>query len=171
MKNWLSGLVMSLLTSACVQADHTPFARAEMRGLVGSGEGRSMGVILARQSTAGVIFMPALRGLPPGELGFHVHEHGRCGRGIGGAPGGAAGGHWNPRNPSSTATSHIALEHAPLGDLPPLQADAQGRATAPVLGSRIRATRELGGKALMIHNSSGSPIACGVIAIASTGGK
>ncbi len=140
------------------------------------GQGKDVGNVIISQTLYGLVFTPDLKGLPPGEHGFHIHTSPSC------APmkkdgkmeaAMAAGGHFDPNN-SEKHGSPWGTGH--LGDLPPLVVDADGRATEPVLVPRLHNLNQLKGHALMIHagsdNYSDSPkplggggprIACGVI--------
>jgi Cu-Zn family superoxide dismutase len=145
--------------------------------LVGpDGTGKMIGSVTVTESKDGLVFSPALTGLPPGSHGFHVHENGSCGANEkDGKPvaAGAAGGHYDP---------HGAKHHgAPggdghLGDLPPLAVADNGAAGTAVVAPRLTKLSEVKGKALMVHaggdnfadqpaplGGGGTRIACGVI--------
>lgn len=144
--------------------------------LVGpDGTGKMIGSVTIAESKDGLVFTPALTGLPPGPHGFHVHETGNCGTNEKDGkpvPAGAAGGHFDP---------HGAKHHgAPngdghLGDIPPLTVSAKGGADTPVVAPRLKLA-DVKGKALMVHaggdnfadqpaplGGGGARIACGVI--------
>lgn len=110
-------------------------------------------------------------GLRPGaQHGFHVHEKGDCSSGDGMS----AGGHFNPG--ARPHGNHDAGEHH-AGDLPSLQADANGvarfrfeTATLSVVGGAA----DVAGKGLIVHRdpddfitqptgNSGPRLACAVI--------
>jgi Cu-Zn family superoxide dismutase len=111
-----------------------------------------------------------LSGLKPNqEHGFHVHEKGDCSS----ADGMSAGGHFNP-----TGKPHGAQEaehHA--GDMPAIQSDAGGNATASFTLSGVgigAGPADLVGHGVIVHaapddyktqptGNSGARIACGVI--------
>lgn len=140
-----------------------------------AGTGESLGQILVTESKYGVVLTPALKGLPPGLHGFHVHQNPSCdtneqsGKRV---PAGAAGGHLDPANANKHGTP---WGDGHIGDLPPLFVDANGVANQPVLAPRLK-LKDMSGHALMIHaggdNHSDHPeklgggagrIACGVI--------
>jgi Cu-Zn family superoxide dismutase len=144
--------------------------------LVGpDGTGKMIGSVTIAESKDGLVFTPALTGLPAGSHGFHVHENGNCGTNEkDGKPvaAGAAGAHFDP---------HGAKHHgAPngdghLGDLPPLLVSANGGADTAVVAPRLKLA-DVKGKALMVHaggdnfadapaplGGGGARIACGVI--------
>lgn len=136
------------------------------------GPGASAGYIDISESPGGAVFAVHLTGLTPGPHGFHVHQNASCDMGPGpdGAniPAGAAGTHYDPANTGQhlgpTGEGH-------LGDLPVLEADAQGAVEATVTAPRFTSLDQLNGRALMVHvegdNYSDSPggarMACGVI--------
>lgn len=134
------------------------------------------GEVTLTESPYGVIFTPALSGLPSGLHGFHVHQNPSCeplekdGKKE---PALAAGGHWDPEK---TGKHEGPYGQGHLGDLPALYVDANGKASNPVLAPRIKTLAELRGHALMVHvggdNHSDHPaplggggvrLACGVI--------
>lgn len=138
------------------------------------GTGEEIGQVVVRSSPHGAVFMPQLRGLPPGLHGFHLHETADCspaikdGRKTAAA---AAGGHYDPED--SGRHGHPWSE-GHRGDLPPLYVDGSGNAQQPVLAPRIK-VQEVKNRALMIHaggdnhsdhpeplGGGGERIACGV---------
>jgi Cu-Zn family superoxide dismutase len=110
-------------------------------------------------------------GLAPGsEHGMHVHEVGDCSAGDATS----AGGHFNPHG---MAHAHYTAAERHAGDLPPLKADARGRAEFEADLDMISLTGGPGlivGRAVVVHanaddfrtqpaGNSGARIACGVI--------
>ena len=118
----------------------------------------------------GKVFVTAdVRGLSPGEHGFHMHEKGDCSSGDGMS----TGGHWNP-----DGTPHGpqgAAHHA--GDMPSLVADANGnaKATFSLEGVTVAAgPKSVVGRGLIVHKdpddfktqptgNAGARVACAVI--------
>jgi Cu-Zn family superoxide dismutase len=146
-----------------------------MHVLTETGVGAPAGTVTITETSHGVVFTPALTGLPPGLHGFHVHEVGNCeaakkdGKLVAGL---AAGGHYDP-----AGSKHHGLPWGDghLGDLPALYVDNAGAATNPVLAPRLKLA-ELKGRALMVHaggdnhsdhpaalGGGGARLACGVI--------
>lgn len=151
--------------------------RVTMHRISAEGIGEPIGAVLITQTPAGAQFVAELRGLPPGERGFHVHENGDCGPGPNAqgqmTAGVAAGGHWDPEN---TGAHRGPEGDGHLGDLPVLFVEADGTAKGAVVAPRITDVSQLQGKALMIHaggdnysdepeplGGGGGRIACGVI--------
>jgi len=147
----------------------------KMNQIDAKGVGKSIGTIRAEDSKNGLLLHVDMRGLPPGDHGFHVHEHGMCnpkekdGAMVAGL---AAGGHYDP---------HQAGKHegpsgqGHLGDLPVLKVGASGNVISKVTAPRLKVA-DLKGRSLMIHeggdNYSDNPkplggggvrIACGVV--------
>lgn len=139
------------------------------------GQGQPVGQVVVSETPYGVVFSPALTGLPPGLHGFHVHDNPSCaalekdGKTM---PALAAGGHYDPagskRHGAPWGDGH-------LGDLPALYVDAAGNANNPVLAPRLKMS-DLKGRALMIHaggdnhadhptplGGGGARLACGVM--------
>jgi Cu-Zn family superoxide dismutase len=150
--------------------------RVEMNAIDIKGVGAPLGTVqIAPAPQGGVVFTPNLKGLPPGEHGFHVHAFGNCGakeKDGKMSAGELAGDHYDPKK-TQHHTGPSGDGH--LGDLPALKVDAQGNATQPVTAPRL-AMRELRGKSLMVHQGGdnfadqpkpngggGTRIACGVI--------
>jgi len=139
------------------------------------GDGPALGTVRVVETPYGLAFYPELKGLPPGLHGFHVHEKPSCAPAeVNGAtvPAGAAGGHFDPLG-SKKHGEPWGDGH--LGDLPPLYVAADGTATSPVLGPRLKLA-DVKGHALMVHaggdnhsdhpaplGGGGARMACGVI--------
>jgi len=140
-----------------------------------AGTGAAVGTVRIVETRYGLVFYPSLTGLPPGLHGFHVHENASCaaakqdGTPV---PGGAAGGHLDPRG-SKRHGEPWGNGH--LGDLPPLHVSVNGLAGNPVLAPRLKLSDVLH-HALMVHaggdnhsdhpaalGGGGARIACGVI--------
>jgi superoxide dismutase, Cu-Zn family len=112
-------------------------------------------------------------GLNPNQQhAFHVHEKGDCS-----APDAmSAGGHFNPMGHPHGAPGQ--MRHA--GDMPALQADASGTATATFTTDGMSVgtgSTDIVGKALIVHakpddyttqptGNAGGRIACGIITLA-----
>ncbi|HHG8772061.1 TPA: superoxide dismutase [Cu-Zn] SodC [Raoultella planticola] len=138
--------------------------------------GQAVGSVKISETAGGLEFTPDLKGLPPGQHGFHIHANGSCQPAIKDGKvvaAGAAGGHYDPQQ-----TGKHGGPEGPghLGDLPVLVVNGDGKATQPVVAPRLKTLAEIKGKALMVHvggdNMSDSPqplggggerFACGVI--------
>ncbi|MBS1190588.1 MAG: Copper/Zinc superoxide dismutase [Rhodocyclaceae bacterium] len=111
-----------------------------------------------------------VRGLTPGEHGFHVHEAGDCS-----APdASSAKGHFNP---AGKAHGHYTAADHHAGDIPNLIADKNGNARYDMEVPRLHlATGPVGiiGRSIVVHadpddyksqpaGNSGKRVACGVI--------
>ena len=134
----------------------------------------SLGTIIAKPTAHGVALHPTLKGLTPGQHGFHVHTNPNCGAGEKDGKKIAAlqaGGHYDP---SGTMQGHHGKSHKPAGDLPQIKVDLDGTATKPVIVKTLMLA-QLRGRALMIHKYPENPkdpslpvgggprFACGVI--------
>ena len=134
-----------------------------------------IGDVTISESPYGLVFSPQLRALPPGLHGFHLHENPNClAAQKDGAPVAAlaAGGHYDP---DASGKHDTPWGDGHRGDLPPLNVDAEGSATQPVLAPRLKMS-DLPGRSLMVHaggdnhadhpeklGGGGARIACGVI--------
>lgn len=139
------------------------------------GMGKQVGQVVISDTPYGLVFAPALSGLPAGIHGFHVHENPSCaakekdGKMVAAL---AAGGHYDPAGSKRHGTP---WGDGHLGDLPPLFVDADGNAAHPVLAPRLTAT-QVQGRSLMVHvggdnhadhpaplGGGGARLVCGVI--------
>jgi superoxide dismutase, Cu-Zn family len=139
------------------------------------GVGKSIGTIRAEDSKDGLVLSTDLKGLTPGDHGFHVHENPSCdakekdGKKVAGL---AAGGHYDP----GKSGKHMGPKgKGHLGDLPALTASKDGSSKARLVAPRLKVA-DLKGRSLMIHDGSdnysddpkplgggGGRFACGVV--------
>ena len=139
------------------------------------GIGKSVGTVTIKEIADGLELDTNLKGLPPGEHGFHLHENGSCAAADkDGTPtaGQAAGGHYDPE---ATKAHKGPGGGGHKGDLPKLEVDAKGNANVHLKVPGLKLADERG-KALVIHEGGdnysdtpkplgggGARIACGVI--------
>ena len=164
---------ISMLVATLALAGASSAALAEnvtMTFLTADGLGKSAGTISLKDTKGGLQITPNLKGLPPGEHGFHVHEKGDCS-----SPDGlSAGGHFNP-----TGQAHGRFDSAAhhTGDLPSLRSDAQGMASIDFVSRGLaldQGPNSVVGRGLIVHKdpddyttqptgNSGARLACAVI--------
>ncbi|SDK36913.1 superoxide dismutase, Cu-Zn family [Methylophilus rhizosphaerae] len=169
MKNMIA-FILALGSSAAFADIVVPLHVVDEKGL-----GASVGQVTISESKYGLVFTPALQGLPAGTHGFHIHQNPSCepkekdGKMM---AAGAAGGHYDPAN----SNKHDApWGDGHLGDLPALYVNANGSANQPVLAPRLKLS-DISGHALMVHvggdnhsdhpatlGGGGARFACGVI--------
>jgi superoxide dismutase, Cu-Zn family len=157
--------------AACQQANESngaPLANAQLR----NGAGDAAGTAVFLPSGDGIVLVLNLTGLPPGVHGIHLHSVGRCD-----APTfESAGPHLNPLGKLHGA-QNPAGPH--MGDLPNVNVDATGRASAnfqmPVSPAVFREELDDADKAsIVVHagpddfktdpsGNSGDRIACGIL--------
>jgi Cu-Zn family superoxide dismutase len=172
----VAGLSAALAFAAAGSAVAELSYTVKMSMIDEKGPGATIGVVVVTpgQLGKGVSFAPALKGLPPGDHGFHVHQKPNCGAAMKDGkmePGEAAGPHYDPAG----AGKHAGPKGAGhKGDLPVLKVAANGTA-GPVLVAPNLTWQELKGRSLMIHaggdtygeppanGGGGARIACGVI--------
>lgn len=145
--------------------------------LAADGSAKAIGNVTISETPYGLLFTPALTGLPAGVHGFHVHENASCdavekdGKLM---PAQAAGGHMDPEKTGKHLGPYDAAGH--LGDLPALYVTTDGTAAYPVLAPKLKTLDQVKNRALMIHvggdnhsdqpaalGGGGARLACGVI--------
>jgi Cu-Zn family superoxide dismutase len=140
-----------------------------------TGAGKPVGTITISETPEGLVLATNLKGLPPGEHGFHLHENGSCSPADKeGKPtaGQAAGGHFDP---AGTKAHKGPAGGGHKGDLPKLEVSDKGTSTAKLKAAGLK-LEDVEGKALMIHEGGdnyadapkplgggGARIACGVV--------
>ena len=133
--------------------------------------GRELGSVTLTETAQGIAIAGTLRGLPPGDHGFHLHTVGQCAPTFE-----AAGGHWNPTG-AQHGSENPQGPH--FGDLPNVTVGADSSVTiqATTPGGTLRGTNALldaDGAAVMVHataddnrtdpsGAAGGRIACGVV--------
>lgn len=168
-----------LLAAAALAAAMLPAAAQEITvnisAATATGSGAALGTVRIVETKHGLAFYPQMKGLAPGLHGFHVHEKPSCAPAEqNGAmvPALGAGGHLDP---AGTKKHGEPWGDGHLGDLPPLFVAADGSATQPVLGPRLKLA-DVRNRSLMVHaggdnhadhpaplGGGGARVACGVI--------
>ncbi len=160
-----------LLMAGTATADNT----VKLALVDAKGASTPVGEVTISENSHGLVFTPALYGLPPGLHGFHLHENASCAPGVkDGKPAAAiaAGDHYDPKKSGKHGTP---WGNGHLGDLPPIHVDGKGESSHAVLAPRLKAS-DLAGRSLMVHaggdnhadhpaplGGGGARIACGVI--------
>jgi len=169
--------VVAFATAMVVACGGTACAdNVTMNAISASGVGKAIGTIGISDASEGLVIMPDLAELPPGDHGFHIHVNPDCGPGAGpdGQPaaGLAAGGHFDP---ASTGKHLGPRGQGHKGDLPALRVDSGGNAMTAVIAPSLKLA-DVKGRSIMIHaggdnysdqpaplGGGGARIACGVI--------
>jgi superoxide dismutase, Cu-Zn family len=139
------------------------------------GVGKPAGTITIKETKDGVTLQTDLKGLPPGEHGFHLHEKASCdpadkeGKKTAGQ---AAGGHFDP---DATKAHKGPDGGGHKGDLPKLTVSDKGVSKEKLEVKGLKLT-DFAGRALMIHEGGdnysdapkplgggGARIVCGVV--------
>lgn len=172
----LTSLILALpalaLPTACGtalergQAGAELFERPFSRPVVDAAGGQ-VGTVSGTPGDNGVVMSVAVRGLPPGQHGMHLHEAGRCD-----PPAFAsAGGHWNA---AARKHGHDNPQGPHDGDWGNLAVGADGAGTAERVVPNYHGKIPAAGLALVIHadpddektdpsGNSGARIACAVL--------
>jgi superoxide dismutase, Cu-Zn family len=154
-----------------------PPVMVDMYAITDKGVGAKIGTIELRETSVGLMVFPDLKGLPPGERGFHVHEKGDCGPAMKDGKmvaGLAAGAHYDPEGHGK----HLGPKgEGHRGDLETLKVAADGVSAVPITSNRLK-LKQIAGRSLMIHaggdnfsdtpeplGGGGARIACGVVPV------
>src|SRR4051812_4652241 len=149
-KKTLMAAAAALSLAAVGAARAAKPVKVDMNLITADGVGKSAGTITLKETKDGVTLEPKLKGLPPGEHGFHLHEKGSCdpadkeGKKTSGQ---AAGGHFDP---DATKAHKGPGGGGHKGDLPKLVVSDKGDAGAKLEAKGLKLA-DFEGKALMIH--------------------
>ena len=147
-----------------------------MDAISAQGVGASLGTITIEDSSRGLLLKMNLKGLPPGQHGFHLHANASCAAAEQNGQmtaGMAAGGHFDPDKTGKHLGPDAMGGHK--GDLPVLTVAADGTARVRLVAPHLKLA-DVVGHALMIHaggdnfsdqpkplGGGGARIACGVV--------
>jgi Cu-Zn family superoxide dismutase len=128
--------------------------RAEISQATPTGPGDSSGTVIISDGPGGAIVKTALKGLPPGPHGFHIHENGSC------QPTTSNG---QPAVPAVVSTRSIPAsnegpeEKRDLGGLPMMQVVGVGSATQTLPAPHMKDVAVLRGDAMAPHRERQLP--------------
>ena len=160
-------------TALVLAATAMPSQAQTAKAALQTADGKDAGSVTLTQTPSGVLLALTVKGLPPGEHAFHVHEVGKCE-----APFTSAGGHFNP---DKKKHGLLVAEGAHAGDMPNLHIAASGELAVEVHNAMITLEKgkpnslfDADGSAVIIHASkddyktdptgeAGGRIACGVV--------
>jgi superoxide dismutase, Cu-Zn family len=164
----LFGLSVLMLAAATL-----PSQAQTAKAALQTADGKDAGSVTLTPTPSGVLLALTVKGLPPGEHAFHVHEVGKCE-----APFTSAGGHFNP---DKKKHGLLVTEGAHAGDMPNLHIPASGELAVEVHNPMITLEKgrpnslfDADGSAVIIHagkddyksdptGDAGGRIACGVV--------
>ena len=169
---------VALVPALAFSASHSSGGAEEMTASMIDTNGDEVGTATFTMTPSGIVLVRAeVRGLEPGEHGFHIHETGECDPSTGFE---SAGGHYAGEGDPK----HGTVEGGPhAGDMPNAMAGEDGMLMVEVFNPRITLDGDMNpladadGSALMIHSGAddyesqpsgdaGSRVACGVISAA-----
>ena len=146
----------------------------DMYAVSADGVGAKIGTIRAVDSAKGLLLVPHLAGLKPGDHGFHMHQNPSCAATAPDGKKGAALGAGSHFDPQKTTHHEGPDGKGHLGDLPYLVVGDNGEANNAVIAPRLK-VEDLWGRALVVHaggdnytdnpalGGGGARVACGVI--------
>jgi Cu-Zn family superoxide dismutase len=102
MRAALRSLVAAAATAAACAAQAQTL-QVQMHRVDANGVGASIGIVTVTKAAGGVMFTPALQGLPPGLHGFHVHEKPSCEPAMDPAP------TWTPASRAGTKGQWVTV--------------------------------------------------------------
>ncbi|HET7679152.1 MAG TPA: superoxide dismutase family protein [Xanthobacteraceae bacterium] len=161
--------ISAVMLAAATLPSQAQTAKAALQ----TADGKDAGSVTLTQTPSGVLLALTVKGLPPGEHAFHVHEVGKCE-----APFTSAGGHFNP---DKKKHGLLAAEGSHAGDMPNLHIPASGELAVEVHNPLITLAKgkpnslfDADGSAVIIHaakddyksdptGEAGGRIACGVV--------
>jgi len=134
------------------------------------GDGTVIGTVQVRAAPGGLAMRLEARGLPPGDLGMHIHEVGRCD----GPDFKSAGGHWNPGGKQHGKFNPAGKHEGDLGNLWVMDNGSVRVEEIPDPAGNAPSPFDADGAALVIHaqrddqmtdpsGNSGARIACAVL--------
>ncbi len=131
-------------------------------------------ILFMQKSGSPTLIKGTIKGLQPGEHGFHIHEFGDLSRGCE-----SAGAHYNP-----DGVDHGNLENGHVGDLENITANEDGISEFTIVAKRVdlMGDRSVIGRAIVVHSdkddlgkggdaeslktgNAGDRLACGVITL------
>ena len=128
------------------KADEGAATRVAIAVLVAGNDSGVSGIVTFTETKGGVKVSATVKGLTPGNHGFHVHEKGD----LSAADLTSTGGHYNPEG-HAHAGPMAKIRH--VGDLGNLVANAAGVAEAEFVDKKIslRGAHSIVGRGLIIH--------------------
>lgn len=175
LKSFVSALTFLSLLVLLAGVAHAESISATLYKATDSGNGDELGIVTFLDDGDGITITTDLKGLPPGQRGFHVHEKPDCSPMVKDGKtthAGAAGGHYDP----DKTGKHLGPEGGGhKGDLPYLTVADDGTAKVTLHVKGIKAA-EFKDRAVMIHaggdnysdtpealGGGGARIGCGII--------
>ena len=169
-------IALALSVGAVAFAEAASSKTVTIDAITAQGIGAAVGTITLQDSSGGLVLKTDLKGLTPGQHGFHLHANGSCAPAAQNgqmAAGMAAGGHFDPAKTGKHLGPDAMGGHK--GDLPVLVVAADGTAKVSLLAPHLKLA-DVAGHALMIHaggdnysdqpqplGGGGARIACGVV--------
>ena len=170
-----TGAAVALGAAGFAAAKSAPHVAVPMHLIDTNGLGADVGSLTLSDGANGLSIKAALKGLPPGDHGFHLHDKPSCDPGEkDGKPaaGIGAGGHYDP----AATAKHLGPEgEGHRGDMPVLHVGADGTSSETLVAPHLHLA-DVHGRAIVIHaggdnysdqpaplGGGGARIACGIV--------
>jgi len=182
MRSFLMAALPVAMLIGCAESGPKAESPTTALAVLRSADGREAGRVLLTQTQAGVRLQADVNGLTPGQHGFHIHTNGACEPSPDASTGklvtfGAAGSHFDPHATKHHGAPGDVPTQSHAGELPNLQADANGRATLQYIHAHVTLLPGDGsvlGRSLVVHadpddyttnpaGNSGARVLCGRI--------
>ncbi len=139
MKGLVAGFLLCISSIALAATVTIPLYKVAPEGK----QGEAVGTVVATDTNEGLLLIPNIVGLEPGNYGFHIHENPSCdNNGL------AAGGHFDPEKHKQHLGPYSDRGHA--GDLPVFVVDKTSGKALPTLAPQLT-VKDILGRSLMIH--------------------